>query len=136
MPWDSTTNNGFSAGDPWIGAESRRPEETVAGQQADPDAPVYRYRDLLAVRRRHPDMWRAPLEWIETPDPRVAALRRGTIAVIANLSDRRTSVRLGSPGWEPVFASQPGCRLDGAAHDTVSVPAETTVVLSSNHRQP
>ena len=136
MPWDSTTNNGFSAGDPWIGAESRRPEETVAGQQADPDAPVHRYRDLLAVRRQHPDMWRAPLEWIDTPDPLVAALRRGTIAVVANLSDRRTSVRLGSPGWEPVFASQPGCRLDGAAHDTVSVPAETTVVLSSNHRQP
>ena len=136
MPWDSNPNNGFSAGDPWIGAEPRRPEETVAGQQADPDAPVYRYRDLLAVRRRHPDMWRAPLEWIETSDPPVAALRRGTIAVVANLSDRRTDVNLTSPGWEPVFATQQGCRLDGAAHDAVSVPAETTVVLASDHHQP
>ena len=136
MPWDSSPNNGFSAGDPWIGAESRRPEETVAGQQADPDAPVHRYRDLLAVRRQHPDMWRAPLEWIDTPDPLVAALRRGTIAVVANLSDRRTDVNLTSPGWEPVFVSQQGCRLDSPANDAVSVPAESTVVLASDHRQP
>ncbi len=132
MPWDSSTHNGFSAGAPWIDAESRPPEHTVAGQRADPGAPLHRYRDLLAVRRRHPDTWRAPLEWIEASDPRVAALRRGTIAVVANLSERTTSVRLGSPGWQAAFASQPGCRLDSPANDTVSVPAETTVVLSND----
>ncbi len=130
MPWDSSTHNGFSAGDPWIDSEPRPPEQTVAGQQADPDAPVHRYRNLLAVRRQHPDMWRAPLEWITTPDPRVAALRRGTIAVVANLSDRGASVDLGSRGWQPAFASRPGCRLDSPANDAVSVPAETTVVLT------
>ena len=75
-------------------------------------------------------MWRAPLEWIDAPNPQVAALRRGTIAVVANLSERPTSVSLGAPGWEPVFASQPGCRLDTPAHDTVSVPPETTIVLT------
>ena len=133
MPWDSGARNGFSTGDPWILAEPRRPEETVAGQRADPDAPVHRYRSLLAVRRQHPDMWRAPLEWIETSEPRVAALRRGTIAVVANLSERPTSVNLGSLAWEPVFASQQGCRLHSPAQDTVSVPAETTVVLASDH---
>ncbi|MDE0161488.1 MAG: alpha-amylase family glycosyl hydrolase [Acidimicrobiaceae bacterium] len=136
MPWDSGANNGFSTGDPWIDSEPRPPEQTVAGQQADPDAPVYRYRSLLALRRQHPDMWRAPLEWIDTADPGVAALRRGTITVVANLSERRTSVSLGSPGWQPVFASQPGSRLDTPAHDTVSVPPETTVVLAGDHLQP
>ena len=133
MPWDSSTNNGFSAGVPWIDAEPRPPEQTVAGQRADPDAPVHRYRSLLAVRRQHPDIWRAPLEWIETSDPRVAALRRGTIAVVANLSDRATSVDLGSRGWQPIFASQQSGRLDTPAHEAVSVPAETTVVLASDH---
>ena len=130
MPWDSSAQNGFSAGDPWIDSEPRLPEQTVAGQQADPDAPVHRYRSLLDVRRQHPDMWRAPLEWIDTVNPQVAALRRGTIAVVANLSERRTSVRLGSPGWEPAFTSQPGSRFDTPAHDTVSVPPETTIVLT------
>jgi len=81
-------------------------------------------------------MWRARREWIDTANPQAAALRRGTITVVANLSERRTSVSLGSPGWQPVFASQPGSRLDTPAHDTVSVPPETTVVLAGNHLQP
>ena len=134
MPWDSSTHNGFSIQDPWIDAETRPPEQTVKGQRAEPDAPVHRYRSLLAMRRHHPDLWRATLEWIETADPLVAALRRGSIAVVANLADRRTNVSLGSPGWQPVFASQPGSRLDSPARDAVSVPAESTVVLATDRR--
>ena len=133
MPWDSSAYNGFSTSDPWIDAEPRPPEQTVDGQRADPDATVHRYRSLLAMRRQHPDLWRAPLEWIETHNPRVAALRRGSIAVVANLADHRISVRLGSPGWRPVFASQQGSRLDSPAHDAVSVPTESTVVLVRAH---
>ena len=133
MPWDGSTYNGFSTGDPWIDSEPRPQERTVLGQQADPAAPVHRYRSLLAARRRHPDMWRAPLDWIETADPCVAALRRGSIAVVANLAERRAEVRLGSSGWQPVFASQPGSRLDSPAHDAISVPAESTVVLAQDH---
>ena len=132
MPWDSSPFNGFSTGDPWIASERRPPEHTVEGQQADPDAPLHGYRSLLAVRRQHPDMWRAPLEWIETADPEVAALRRSTITVVANLSGRRADVSLGSPGWEPVFASHEGSRQAGSARDAVSVPAETTVVLAQD----
>ena len=129
MPWDSSTHNGFSANDPWIDAEPRTPEQTVEEQRADPDAPVHRYRSLLAMRRRHPDLWRAPLEWIETADSLVAALRRGSIAVVANLADRRTNVSLGSPGWQPVFTSDDGCHVDSSAGESVSVPAESTAVL-------
>ncbi len=135
MPWDSSAHNGFSTGDPWIDSQPRGREHTVEGQRADPHAPVHRYRHLLAVRRQHPDLWRAPLEWIETPDPSVAALRRGSITVVANLSAHPTRVNLGSPGWEPVFASQEGSRLDRPAHDAVSVPAESTVMLAQNHPQ-
>ena len=135
MPWDSSAHNGFSTGDPWIDAVPRPLDQTVAAQQqAEPDAPVHRYRSLLAVRRRHPDMWRAPLEWIETADPLVAALRRGSIAVVANLADRCTSVSLGSPGWRTVFASRDGSHFDPPARGTVSIAAESTVVLVSDHR--
>ena len=130
MPWDNSPHNGFSIGDPWIDSEPRPPEQTVAGQRADPDALIHRYRSLLALRRQHPDMWRAPLEWIGTSDPQVAALLRGSIAVVANLSDRRVSVGLGSPGWQFVFASRLGSRLDVPTNEAISVPAETTVVLT------
>ena len=131
MPWDSSAHNGFSTGDPWIDAEPRPSHQTVAGQRADPDAPVHRYRSLLAVRRRHPDLWQAPVEWIETHDPRVAALRRGSTAVVANLSNRRVSARLDSPGWEAVFTSGDGCHIDSSAGESVSVPAESAAVLVS-----
>ena len=136
MPWDSSVHNGFSTSDPWIGAEPRPPEQTVAGQQADPDSTLQRYRSLLAVRRQHPDLWRAPLEWIETSEPLVAALRRDSVAVVANLASHPASVSLGSPGWETVFASGARGRLERRAQDTVYVPAETTIILASNHRHP
>ena len=106
----------------------------MAGQRADPDALVHRYRSLLALRQQHPDMWRAPLEWIETSDPLVATLRRGSIAVISNLSSHRANVSLGSPGWQFVFASRLGTRLDSPKNEAVSVPAETTVVLARGPR--
>ena len=136
MPWDGTAHNGFSTSAPWIDAEPRPVEETVAGQLSDPHAPVHRYRELLAVHRRHPDLWRAPAEWIETADPAVVVLRRGSAVVVANLADRRTSVRLASPGWQPVFASREGISLDSPARDAVSVPAESTVVLAGDHQRP
>ena len=129
MPWDSTAHNGFSTGEPWIDAEPRPAGQTVASQRSDPGAPVHRYRELLAVRRRHPDLWRAPPERIETADPLVAAVRRGSTAVVANLADRRADVRLGSFGWETVFASREGCHPHSSARDTVSLSAESAVVL-------
>ena len=129
MPWDGSAHNGFSATEPWINAEPRPPEHTVANQQADSEAPVHRYRSLLAVRRGHPDLWQAPVERIETHDPRVAALRRGSTAVVANLSNRRVSVRLDSPGWEAVFTSGDGCHIDSSTGESVSVPAESAAVL-------
>lgn len=136
MPWDSSAHNGFSTAEPWISAHPRPPEQTVAGQQADGEAPLHRYRRLLAVRREHPDLWRAPLEWIETSDRRATALRRGSVAVVANLADHRVSVQLGSPGWRSIFASGHEGRLDNRSGDAICVPGESTVVLTQNQRQP
>lgn len=133
MPWDGTAYNGFSTSAPWIDSEPRSVEETVAGQRSDPHALVHRYRELLAARRRQPDLWQATAEWIETGDTSVVVVRRGSAVVVANLADRRTSVRLGSPGWQPVFASREGISLDSPARDAVSVPAESAVVLASGH---
>lgn len=131
MPWDDSAHNGFSVSSPWIDSEPRRWAQTVAGQRDDPDAPLHRYRSLLAARKAHPDMWRAPLAWIDSDDPLVLALRRGAVAVVANLADRRARVDLGSPGWRTVFASEQGSRPDGPAHDAVSVGAESAVVLTN-----
>lgn len=136
MPWDGTAHNGFSSARPWIDAERRPLEETVSGQLSNPDAPLHRYRQLLAVRRSHPDLWQKPARWVDTEDPSVGVVVRGSAAVVANLADRRASVRLGSPGWHPVFGSNRSVSLDTPAGEAISVPAESTVVLARGHQRP
>lgn len=128
MPWDESDHNGFSAHAPWIDAAPRPSGQTVSGQQADPGATVHRYRELLAVRRRHPDLWRAAAEWIETPNPTVAAIRRGSTALVANLGGSEARVQMPSSGWSTVFNSSGG-RLGAPAAHRVTVEAESAVVL-------
>ena len=132
MPWGSGACNGFSAGTPWIDSEPRPDEQTVAGQRRDPDAPLHRYRSLLAARKQHPDMWRAPLRWLDSADPQVIALRRGGVAVVANLSPAGTVFQLDSGGWQIVYQSRDACSIIPAgAGDVLSIPAETAAVLKT-----
>ncbi len=136
MPWDETLHNGFSPSQPWIDAEPRSAEKTVDFQRRDPGAPVHRYRQLLAARRSHPDLWRAPTEWIETEDPSVVVVRRGSAMVVSNLTDRNTKLPLHPPGWQTIFASYPSVSIGNRAPEEVFVPAESTVILASDHLQP
>ena len=130
MPWNASDQNGFSVGESWINAEPRPRPQTVTGQQADPAAPLHRYRSLIRVRKQHPDLWSAALTWIDTADERVAALRRGRAAVVANLADQPVTVDLGAEAWRIVFASNDGSTLNAPDQATVSVPPETTALLA------
>ncbi|MCY4424408.1 MAG: hypothetical protein OXC06_15205, partial [Acidimicrobiaceae bacterium] len=60
---------------------------------------------------------------------------RGTTALSPTLPARHARVGVVSPGWHPFFPSQQGTRLDSPAHNAVSVPAETSVVLASEPHQ-
>ncbi len=126
MPWDGGAHNGFSGCDPWIDTEPRPPAQTVQAQRADPDAPVHRYRSLLAVRRQHPDLWQAPLEWLDAPGPAAVALRRGSVVVVCNLGDRGADVALPRGHWTEAFASTAGSRIRAGR---ASVAPECTLVL-------
>ena len=131
MPWDSTANNGFTDGVPWIDSRARPLAETVEGQLADPGAPVHHYRELLSIRRRHNDLWQASATWLDTGDPLVALIRRGSVAIVANLSDRPATVTLPEPGFEPVFSSRRGDEPVRVSQQAVSVAAETSVILAA-----
>jgi len=131
MPWDAGPYNGFSAGTPWIDSETRPQKQTVASQRDEPSAPLHRYRSLLGLRRSHPDMWQAPLQWLDSADPLVCALRRGSITVVANLSPEPTSFGLDSSGWQIVYSSQEVGSVSNSS-DIVLIPAETTLVLKTS----
>jgi alpha-glucosidase len=128
MPWEPGPGDGFTTGTPWLPAQPRRRDETVQVQDVTPASWLNNHRDLITVRRSLPDLWEAPAVWLETGTDEVAAVHRGGVAVVANLSSDETTVGLPQGSWRTVFSSS----LDDVEPrgDGVSVPAETTVILS------
>jgi glycosidase len=127
MAWNTDPFNGFSSVEPWLKAADRPLDFTVAGQHANAAAPLHRYRRLIALRKHHPDLWRADLKVIDSGRPDVAVIQRGTSLTVANLGSQSFAINLGSGQWQVLFASQGG---DGdLASGIVNVSAETTVIL-------
>ena len=130
MPWEPGPGNGFTTGSPWLRAKDRPQADTVAGQLSTPGAWIHRYRDLVLVRGRHPDLWREPAHWLPTASPTVAVVRCGTLFVVANLSPETVEIT-GIP--DPVglvFSSKtdPVEFADGR----VVISAETTAILEAS----
>jgi len=133
MPWDGSPHNGFSPAQPWIHCDDRPAAHTVAAQRDDDGAPVHRYRELLAVRKAHPDLFEGDFERLPTPSDEAAVIRRGSTITVANLGADPVTVDLSTGSWTPVFISRAwndggsGVSLEG---DALTVPGETSVILS------
>lgn len=54
MPWDGSTNAGFTTGEPWLPLNPDWPVRNVAAQHGDPGSMLNLYRSLLALRRATP----------------------------------------------------------------------------------
>ena len=52
MQWNSSTNAGFTEGEPWIPLNSNYEEINVANARTDPDSIYAYYRELIALRKR------------------------------------------------------------------------------------
>lgn len=127
MAWNTDTYNGFSTAEPWIRAVDRPNDFTVAGQHANTAAPLHRYRRLIALRRRHPDMWQGEMTVIASGREDTAVIQRGSTLTVANLGQEPFAINLGEGQWHVAFASQ---GADGdAATGMVNITGETTVVL-------
>lgn len=126
IPWTSAHANGFTTGEPWLRADERPLHQTVEGQRADPEAPVHRYRELLAVRRDHTDLREAPAEWLSSPTTTSAVMQRGSLVIIANLGPEAIRVPVAAID-RTVFTSNGPPRFDGLGID---VDAETTVIVT------
>jgi len=127
MPWDSSAQNGFSATTPWIHSPDRSVAETVEGQRANPDAIVHRYRELLRVRKANPDLYDAPFERLEAPTAAVGVVRRGSMLVIANLTESSQQIGLPDGVWRCEFISNGWIPVDTT--DALTLESERSVIL-------
>lgn len=127
MPWDGSHQNGFTtAPGPWLHADPRPVEMTVAHQQNQFGSVLNRYRRLIAERRRHPELWSGG-QWVDQHDPNVGMVRAGGVIAAANLGSGPSHLELPPGRWAPVYHSRDQGLEE--CEDTVSLDAETGVVL-------
>jgi len=90
MPWtDQAPNLGFTTGAPWLPAAREHAGLTVAAQEADPDSTLAFARDMIAFRKDFAAMTVGEIEFLPTPEPVLAFVRRHgeeAIACVFNLS--------------------------------------------------
>ena len=133
MPWDSSPNNGFSTGRPWLVSEPRSPEETVDHQRRDPDSFLHRFRRLLATRKRLGRRPAGKVEWLPAP-PGVALVLCGDALVASNLGDDTVRVELPPGEWRLEYS--PDGREGEMMSGTIGVPAATGWIFSAESESP
>lgn len=90
VQWDSGRNAGFTTGTPWLAVN---PDHTVVNAEAavaDPNSVYHWYRQLIALRRRHPALVHGTYDDVDPAHPHVFAYTRTldgvTLLVVMNWS--------------------------------------------------
>jgi len=127
MPWTAEPGAGFTTPEatPWLPFGDLA-AHNVAAQKADPASTLHLVRDLIALRRRTPDLTAGTYATLDAPDGAWAYRRGDGVAVAVNLSDATVSV----PGVAGRIAIGTDRGRDGEAVDgTLDLrPSEGVVV--------
>jgi alpha-glucosidase len=130
MPWTSGPNGGFTAPGttPWL-RMGDPPACNVADQRLEPGSVLQLVRDVVALRRRTPDLVAGDYESLASPEG-AWAWRRGTDTVVAlNLSDDPIDLTLPA-GSNQVAVSTDRSRDGAPVGGSISLqPWEGVVVL-------
>jgi alpha-glucosidase len=94
MPWAVGPGFGFTPGTPWLPhPEDTTSAYTVEHQRQDPRSPLMRTRELFRIRATSIDLTgRAPIHWIDHPDPAIVAYRRGGTLVVLNTAAEHRAI--------------------------------------------
>jgi alpha-glucosidase len=131
MPWDRSPNAGFTPApaQPWLPLAAT--DVNVADQRDDPGSVLHLVRDVIALRRRTPDLTTGAYRRLQAVDD-VWMWRRGGSTVVA-LNFSSVSRRVALPdGFEHVVLSTHGDRAQGPLGDGVDLePWEGAVISAS-----
>jgi alpha-glucosidase len=133
MPWDSSANAGFTAGDPWLPLGDDHSILNVETQIRDGGSMLALTRALLELRRREPGLssgdW-APLA-VEGDVLAYTRSRDGRrFAVVLNLESVPKSVRFGEDlAGRTILSTHPG-RTGHAVGDRTELGADEAVIIA------
>jgi alpha-glucosidase len=101
MPWTTSAQAGFTAGQPWLPIPEAHRALAVAVQDSDAASVLKNFRRLLHWRRSQPALITGAIRFVETPEP-VLAFVRSTVAqrwlLAFNLSDQPVQVAMPAQG--------------------------------------
>lgn len=104
MQWDAAPGAGFSPAVPWLPVHPNYIQRNVSTQTADKGSLLQFYKQLIALRRKHPALHRGSyLPLADTPFQTMVYIRQAekdTIMVALNFSDRPQELSLGSALWD------------------------------------
>jgi alpha-glucosidase len=125
MPWNSSTQSGFTDGKPWLPIPAEHVERNVALQDADPQSVLNATRAFLRWRKAHPALREGAIRFLDTPEPVLAFIREcedERLLVVFNLSGEAVEWRLPA-GLAARAVAAPGVANGHIEGDVLRLPA-------------
>jgi alpha-glucosidase len=134
VPWDGSTNSGFSTAEPWLPLAGNASAISVEAQKRDPRSMLSLTKSLLALRRREPAL--AIGDWTLLPieGESLAYTRRWQdrcFIVVLDLESRAKTVRLGEGAAGRIELSTRPDRAGEAVSGDIELDADEAVIISS-----
>jgi alpha-glucosidase len=126
MPWEPGPGFGFSSATrTWLPLGGRHDSDTAHVQRTDKTSWFHRFRALVELRKSHPELWEAGVEWVDS-GVGLVSFRRGEIYVSANAGNHAVEL-----GVEGVTLFSTLSRTGNASTSTLIEPREAIVVLEN-----
>ncbi|MGV7211488.1 alpha-glucosidase [Oxalobacteraceae bacterium A2-2] len=99
IAWTDGEHGGFTTGTPWLPVSPGQKARAASLQEGDPESPLNFARNIIAWRRKLPQLTRGDIVFFDAPEP-VLALRR-------DLAGERSIIAVFNLGAEPVNFALP-----------------------------
>jgi alpha-glucosidase len=99
IAWTDGEHGGFTSGTPWLPVSPEQKARAASLQESDPESPLNFARNIIAWRRRLPQLTRGDIVFFDAPEP-VLALRR-------DLAGERSIIAVFNLGAEPASFALP-----------------------------
>lgn len=103
MSWINAAKGGFTQGKAWLPIKPEQLERNVADQQANPESVLNFYKQMIALRKRTPELRHGSTWMLDVSDSILAFMRGDDLLCVFNLSAKPTHYAHDFPAVEPLL---------------------------------